>query len=276
MRAKTRRLKKETGNPDLYCSLDEEGMSDQTRFKHAIVRPLTMLVTLPPIFILALYVAVVYGVLYLLFSTFTFVFSEQYGFSSGVIGLSYVPTGIGMLLGVMTFGALTDVIIKKKIAKGETPEPEDRLPMALTVPSGVAISAALFWYGWSIESNTHWIVPMIGEALFCFGLMGVMVRNPCTTLFSILTLAADVRPNLSRRLLYKICRIGDCGYHGTQVASWSVTSTGRSVHVQFSWPRMGKQRAGIHIFGSGTGTRRVPVLWQEDTCEVPSQIVGTH
>lgn len=175
---KTSRLRKETGNPLLYCSLDEQGITEKIRFKNAIVRPMKMLGTLPPVSILALYVAVVYGVLYLLFSTFTFVYAEQYGFSSGVIGLSYVPTGIGMLFGVLTFGALTDINIKKKMAKGEMPVPEDRLPISLTLPSGLIIPAALFWYGWSIEGNTHWIVPMIGEALFCFGLMGVMVRGP--------------------------------------------------------------------------------------------------
>ena len=135
-----------------------------------------MLFTQPPVFALSLYVAVVYGILYLMFSTFTFVFAQQYGFDAGTIGLLYVPTGIGMLFGAILFGALADVIIKKKLAKGGTTVPEDRVPIWLTLPTGLIIPVSLFWYGWACERNAHWIVPMIGVAFFCFALMGIMVR----------------------------------------------------------------------------------------------------
>lgn len=136
-----------------------------------------MLFTHPPVFTLSLYVAVVYGILYLMFSTFTFVFAQQYGFDSGTIGLSYVPTGVGMLFGTILFGGMSDVIIKKKLAKNGSTVPEDRLPFWLTLPVGLLIPVSLFWYGWACERNTHWIVPMIGVAVFCFSLMGIMVSK---------------------------------------------------------------------------------------------------
>lgn len=136
-----------------------------------------MLTTHLPVFALSLYVALVYGILYLMFSTFTFVFAQQYGFGPGTIGLSYLPTGIGMLLGAAVSGVLADVIIKRTIAKNGTTVPEDRVPLYLTVPVGLVIPASLFWYGWACERNNHWIVPMIGVAFFCFALMGVMVST---------------------------------------------------------------------------------------------------
>lgn len=175
LRQKTKKLQKETGNQDLYSVLDMDGLTAKQRLSHACIRPMKMLFTQPPVFILSLYVAVVYGVLYLMFSTFTFVFAEQYGFGTGTIGLAYLPTGIGMLLGTITFGIMTDVVIKKKIAQNGKTVPEDRLPIWMTLPSGLLIVGALFWYGWSADQHTHWIVPMIGVALFCFGLMGIMV-----------------------------------------------------------------------------------------------------
>lgn len=134
-----------------------------------------LLLTHLPVFILSLYVAIVYGILYLMFSTFTFVFAMQYGFGTGTVGLAYLPTGIGMLFGTMTFGVLTDIVVKKKIAQNGKTVPEDRLPIWMTLPSGLLVVASLFWYGWSTEQHTHWIVPMIGVAMFCFGLMGIMV-----------------------------------------------------------------------------------------------------
>ncbi|KAJ9420111.1 major facilitator superfamily transporter [Fusarium oxysporum] len=168
-------LKKETGNQDLYSILDKDGLTPKQRLSNASIRPMRMLFTHLPVFILSLYVAIVYGVLYLMFSTFTFVFAQQYGFGTGTIGLAYLPTGIGMLLGTMTFGVMTDVVIKKKIEQNGKTVPEDRLPIWMTLPSGLLIVGALFWYGWAADQNVHWIVPMIGVALFCFGLMGIMM-----------------------------------------------------------------------------------------------------
>ncbi|KAF5648506.1 multidrug resistant protein [Fusarium tjaetaba] len=175
LRAKAAKLKKETGNQDLYSILDKDGLTPKQRLSNASIRPMRMLFTHLPVFILSLYVAIVYGVLYLMFSTFTFVFAQQYGFGTGTIGLAYLPTGIGMLFGTMTFGVMTDVVIKKKIAQNGKTVPEDRLPIWMTLPSGLLIVGALFWYGWAADQNVHWIVPMIGVALFCFGLMGIMM-----------------------------------------------------------------------------------------------------
>ncbi|KFA53342.1 hypothetical protein S40293_06651 [Stachybotrys chartarum IBT 40293] len=172
---KVARLRKSTGNPNLYNKLEDRSLTHKQHFQRAIVRPIRMLLFVPPIYILALFIAVSYGVLYLMFSTFTFVFSRQYGFDEGTVGLSYLPTGVGMMLGVVTFGAVSDRLIKKIQASGRTPIPEDRLPHWLTLMSGAVIPVALFWYGWATEANTHWIVPMLGIALFCFGLMGVMM-----------------------------------------------------------------------------------------------------
>ncbi|PNP78901.1 hypothetical protein FNYG_07766 [Fusarium nygamai] len=175
LRAKATKLKKETGNQDLYSILDKDGLTPKQRLSNASIRPMRMLFTHLPVFILSLYVAIVYGVLYLMFSTFTFVFAQQYGFGTGTIGLAYLPTGIGMLFGTMTFGVMTDVVIKKRIAQNGKTVPEDRLPIWMTLPSGLLIVGALFWYGWAADQNVHWIVPMIGVALFCFGLMGIMM-----------------------------------------------------------------------------------------------------
>lgn len=178
LRAKVRRLRKETGNASLYSVLDDRTLTRKENFKIAIVRPLKLLFTAPPIFIFSLYMSVVYGVLYLLFSTFTFVYAQQYGFSQGIIGLAYLPTGLGMFLGVMVFGAISDMLVKKQKAKNAEPVPEDRIPVWITLGPGIMIPAALFWYGWTVEKNVHWIVPMIATTFFAFGLMGVMVSWP--------------------------------------------------------------------------------------------------
>lgn len=176
---KVRRLQKETGNIELYNSLEDRTINDAERLKTALVRPIKILFLLPPVFIMSLYIAVVFGIMYLLFSTITFVFGQQYDFSTGTVGLAFLPTGIRCMVGMVLFGALTDMMVKRSMAKGREPVPEDRLPIYLTLTSGCIVPASLFWCGWAVEAKTHWIVPLIGLAVFCFGFMGVIVS--CAT-----------------------------------------------------------------------------------------------
>ena len=86
-----------------------------------------MLLFSPIVLALSLYMAMVYGYLYLLFTTLTEVFEVGYGFSSGSVGLTYLGIGIGCLLGVGIFGFASDKILKHMSAKGEM-KPEYRLP----------------------------------------------------------------------------------------------------------------------------------------------------
>lgn len=148
-------------------------MTDQ--FKAAIIRPMKLLLLTPIITLMALYVAITYGILYLLITTFSFVYTGQYGFGEGTVGLTYLPAGIGMMIGVITFGQVSDRLVKSQQAKGLEAQPEIRLKPAVTMPSGIALPIGLFIYGWTADKGVHWIVPMIGVVIFTAGLMGVMV-----------------------------------------------------------------------------------------------------
>lgn len=133
-----------------------------------------LLLTTPIVTLMALYVAITYGILYLLITTFSFVYRQQYGFSEGDSGLTFLPAGLGMMLGVVFFGQLTDAMVKRNQARGVAHRPEVRIAPALTVPCGVALPVGLFIYGWAADFAVHWIVPMLGVLVFSAGLMGVM------------------------------------------------------------------------------------------------------
>ncbi|OHF00731.1 major facilitator superfamily transporter [Colletotrichum orchidophilum] len=146
-------------------------------FQHAIVRPLKLLFVTPIVTLMALYVAIAYGILYLLLTTFSFVYRDQYGFDEGTIGLTFIPAGIGMIIGVVTFGALTGFIVIRNNAKGLVHIPEARLTPILTIPCGVVLPIGLFIYGWTTDKGVHFIVPMLGVVIFATGLMGMCIQN---------------------------------------------------------------------------------------------------
>jgi hypothetical protein len=170
---KAARLRKETGNPNLRSKMDLN-IPPAEVFKRSIVRPMKMLFFSPIVFLMSFYVAVNYGIMYLLFTTITFVFEERYHFSTGSVGLSYLGAGIGMIFGMGALGVISDKIIKKHIAKGNV-KPEHRLPLMLTLPGGIGLPCGLFIYGWTAQYGVHWIVPILGTALIGLGnLTGLM------------------------------------------------------------------------------------------------------
>lgn len=172
---KARRLRKETNNPALRSKL-ASAYTPAATFKRSIVRPLKMLVFQPIVLLLAVFMAVVYGYLYLLFTTFTRVFEGQYGFSPGIAGLTYLGVGIGNLVGVAIFAALSDRYLKSKKAKGIEMRPEDRLPFL--IPGSFLLPMGLLIYGWTAEYKVHYMVPIVlGTGNVGVALLGIFVSG---------------------------------------------------------------------------------------------------
>jgi MFS family permease len=164
-------LRKENRNAKIVTP-SSKGRTPNELFRKAIVRPLKMLFQSPIVMIFALESAMIYSYLYIMFTTFTFVFQDQYKFSTGASGLAYLGLGVGFLLGLLGTGLTSDHIAKKRAA-GAAIKPEHRLPPlifgALLIPLG------LFWYGWSAQYKVHWIVPIIGTSFVGLGMMFVFM-----------------------------------------------------------------------------------------------------
>lgn len=92
LKGKAQRLRKETNNPNIRSKYETEHTALQL-LQNACVRPLLLLFTSPILFLMSLYVAVVYGYLYLVMTTITSVFESVYNFSSTVVGLSFLGLG---------------------------------------------------------------------------------------------------------------------------------------------------------------------------------------
>lgn len=165
---KAARLRKETGNPHYKSKLASD-LTPRELFKHSIIRPLKMLICCPIVTLMCMYVVILYGILYLLFATYSFVFGEVYGFSTSAAGLVFIAGGIGTLLGLFYVGNFSDRTLKTRAAAGKRITPEDRLPPIITVPGSLAFPIGLFVYGWSVEAHVHWIIPQIGTAITGFG-----------------------------------------------------------------------------------------------------------
>ncbi|KAF6815013.1 polyamine transporter 3 [Colletotrichum musicola] len=181
MERKTQRLRKITGNDALRSKLDTHGGN---KIRMAIVRPLKFLFATPLLTTIAVYVGILYGIMYLLITTFSFVYAGQYNFGEGTTGLSFLPAGVGTMIGVLSFGHLQDYLVhraKKNMQPGDKYKPEVKLKPWVMIPTGLTLPMGLFIYGWTTYYKVHWIVPMIGVVIFSTGLTGTTASSTLIT-----------------------------------------------------------------------------------------------
>ncbi|KAF2642488.1 MFS general substrate transporter [Massarina eburnea CBS 473.64] len=165
---KAAETRKATGDERYYSKLSSK-VSFTQMFKHSIMRPTKMLIFFPVVTVLCTYVAILYGTLYLLFTTYSFVFEEIYGYSTFAAGLVFLAGGVGTLAGLLYVGVFSDRALKKRASTGKAVTPEDRLPLVITLPGALTFPVGLFIYGWTAQKHIHWIVPQIGTAVTGFG-----------------------------------------------------------------------------------------------------------
>jgi multidrug resistance protein len=176
MQRKVNRLRKELNRPELRSCYDGSGPQQipSQILWHGIMRPWKMLFLSPIMFLLSLYMAVVYGLLYLLFTTITSVFIETYHWQPDICGLAYIGLGGGFFIGLVVVAKISDTtVVRMTKANGGVFEPEMRLPACIFFACFVPIT--FFWYGWSADKGVHWIVPIIGLVPFGFGMMGIFI-----------------------------------------------------------------------------------------------------
>jgi multidrug resistance protein len=164
------KLIKETGNEYLHTEYDYPERTVLRTLQISLSRPFKLLGTQIIVQVLALYMAYLYGIIYLVLTTFPTLWGTVYHESAGIGGLNYISLGCGFFLGTQICAPLQDRIYKAlKARNGGVGKPEFRVP--LMIPGAILVPVGLFWYGWTAEEQTHWILPNIGAAIFAAGVI---------------------------------------------------------------------------------------------------------
>jgi multidrug resistance protein len=167
-------LSKRTGKK--YISILEKQRGKRTpaqAFKTALARPWALLFMEPIVLLISIYMAIIYGTLYMLFGAFPIVFEQNRGWSQGIGGLAFSGVAVGMVLGVVysIFDNKRYANVEKQY-NGEAPA-EARLPPAMV--GAVALPIGMFWFAWTNYPSIHWIVCITASAPFGFGMVLVFL-----------------------------------------------------------------------------------------------------
>lgn len=136
-------------------------------FKKAATRPWQVMFTDPIVFLLALWISITYGTLYLFVSGYPYVYQEARGWSPGLGGLALMGIGVGVLVASAVNIPVSQRFAKK--AKANTAHPEVRLQPAMI--GALFIPAGIFWFAWTNSPSIHWSSSVIAGSFFGFGMV---------------------------------------------------------------------------------------------------------
>lgn len=157
---RTKRLRKLTGNDKLTCEPQMAGadMSVKDVVQMSLLKPITLNFTEPIVFLLNLYIALIYGILYIWFESFPLVFTDIYGFSLGLEGVAFLGILVGAAIAAGLLFTWLYMYQEKQFDDDGNISPEKRLIPAMVGCWGIPI--CMFWFGWSSRASVPWIVPV--------------------------------------------------------------------------------------------------------------------
>ncbi|KAL8803276.1 MAG: hypothetical protein Q9200_006286 [Gallowayella weberi] len=149
------------------------------RLRVALYRPFILTFQEPVIMLLALYLTVIYVILFTFLNGYTFIFTETYGFSEGISGLSFIGIGVGLCLASLLVPFIYRFAkrdLAKVKAEGVTRlPPEFRLWFAMLGAPAIPIS--LFWMGWTARPSVSCWSPLLASVLFGYGILCVFISS---------------------------------------------------------------------------------------------------
>ncbi|THV63659.1 MFS general substrate transporter [Aureobasidium pullulans] len=150
-----------------------------TRLGRACYRPFLLTFSEPIIVLIALYMTVIYIILFTFLDGYDFIFGEIHGVSIGVQGLCFLGIAIGLFLAtplVFVIRRKAAKAMEKASANGKDKlQPEFRLWFAMFGAPAVPIS--LFWMGWTSYPNISIWSPLAASVLFGYGILCIFISS---------------------------------------------------------------------------------------------------
>ncbi|TXT08865.1 hypothetical protein VHUM_02993 [Vanrija humicola] len=172
---KAARLRKETGDDRWYAPIERRDTSAKQLVSNILLKPFIMLAKEPILLAVTIYMAFVYGVIYLLFEAFPFVFIDIYHFNAGENGLAFLGFFTGATVSTVFYITVIDPRYRRYSARvaPSAPAPEKRLEMAIGCAWVMVI--AMFWFGWTAYASIHWMSCIIAGAFMGVAVFGLFV-----------------------------------------------------------------------------------------------------
>ncbi|KAJ6187069.1 hypothetical protein N7519_001977 [Penicillium mononematosum] len=213
LQKKAARLRKETGESRWWSRYDQKASLPEI-LKLNLSRPFVMAVTEPICIFWNIYIAIIYGILYLCFVAYPIVFRDIRGWQLGVSGLAFLGIGIGVLL---------------TIAYPETGKPYPEAMVAFVCICATIIPVGELWFAWTCSpASIHWIVPTLAGIPFGAGNTGVFIyaSNYLTHSYGMYAASALAGNSVIRSILGGVLPLAGSSMYASLGPNWAGTLLG--------------------------------------------------
>ncbi|GAA6061926.1 hypothetical protein JCM10212_001494 [Sporobolomyces blumeae] len=162
---------RKAGRTDVRAPIELDNRSIASVLAVSCTQPFELLVLEPMVLALCTLTGLLLAILYCFFGSYGIVYSDAYGFDTQTIGLTFLPIGVGVVIGVATQPYWSRKYARRTQELGRRPPPEEQLRKGLW--GAVLCPVSLFWFAWTVRPSVHWIVPMIATVPFGTGMLFV-------------------------------------------------------------------------------------------------------
>jgi MFS transporter, DHA1 family, multidrug resistance protein len=167
--ARAKKIRYETKNWAIHAKADESQVDIHNIVHIYLLRPFEMLVREPILLLVSLYLALVYGILYLFFEAYPISFQQGRGWNDGVGALPFISILIGVIFAAITITIVTKTRFARKFKKHGRVIPEERLPPMIL--GAFILPIGLFWFAWTSSPEITWVPQVIAGIPIGWGML---------------------------------------------------------------------------------------------------------
>lgn len=226
LRKRAKKVRKDTGDDGWWSRYDDK-QSFFELLKVNLSRPFILTVTEPICLFWDVYIALVYGVLYLCFVAYPIVFSDMRGWSPGFSGLAFTGIGVGSMITIVCEPLIRRLINAHK-KDPETDRPYPEAMVSVVCIASILIPAGEIWFAWTCTPNVHWIWPILAGIPFGAGNAGVFIyaSNYLVQSYGIYAASALAGNAVLRSVLGATLPLAGPSLYATLGANWAGTLLG--------------------------------------------------
>ncbi|PBP21624.1 MFS general substrate transporter [Diplocarpon rosae] len=175
LQSRAKHLRFETKNWAIHSQADTTNTELSALVTTYFLKPLQMLFQEPILLLMTMYMALIYGILYLFFEAYPISFQEERRWNQGVGALPFIGILIGVLLGAITITVVTKTRFARKLQKHGRVIPEERLPPMIL--GSIILPIGLFWFAWTSSPNITWVPQAIAGIPIGWGILMIFLQG---------------------------------------------------------------------------------------------------
>ncbi|KAL2068446.1 hypothetical protein VTL71DRAFT_16544 [Oculimacula yallundae] len=228
---RAKRFRQDGTNLHIYGPLEVNNRGWRDLLHPRTLLPLRMLFTEPIVTVVCLYLALLYGMFYMYFGAYSFIFQGVYEMSPCKSGAMFLPEGAGDLVAI-ALGAIYDNYIERK---KENDPPSDRAEELFRLPpacvGGPITVLSIFWLGWTARTEVPWAVPFASGLVYGIGsqLIFIGLLNYLADAYTIYAASAFAASSCSRSIFGALLPLAVPKMYGTLGVAWATSTLGFAV-----------------------------------------------